>query len=130
SMLVSIGIERKEWNRALDPPTHCDASIAFNHLSCRRSAPRDSYDERDQDSHRKLRIAERINGRSLARPLDTDARRGGLVSRWLQERDTGPDGFRASVRARDVHRFRPCAVRLARQVHGRRWWKQQRNNVE
>src|SRR5262252_2477243 len=129
-MLVSIEIEEREWNRADDSPPHCDARITFNHLSCGCSAPGDSDDECDQDSYRKLCIAERINGHSLARPLDTDDRGGHLVSRWLQKRDTRPDEVRASVRARDVHGFRSCAVRLARQVHGRRWWKQQRNNVE
>ena len=51
------------------------------------------------------------------------------LSRRLEERDRRAHGLRPHVRARDVHRLGPRAVRHARQVHRRRRRLEQRADV-
>ena len=66
----------------------------------------------------------------LAGSRDADRSRQCLVPRRIEERDARADRFRAPLRARHVHRFRPRALRAPRQAHRGRRRNQQRHDLE
>ena len=75
-------------------------------------------------------LAQRPDGHHVARSDDADRRGEHVVPRGLEERGEGAHRVRAPLRARDVHRLGPRAVRPARQAHRRRRRLEQRHDVE
>ena len=123
--IILISALRKDISRAEVQPTGRAPGIRRPGFRCSAGQAR-----HHQHSIRALHPAERADGDPLAGSRDADGSGQCLVSRRIQERGARADRFRAPVRARDVHRFRPRSLRTARQAHRGRRRNQQRDDLE